>query len=139
MTAMFGHSWVSAYGAEPSDTWLAGLIDMTEEEIRTGLVACLTWEDRWPPTLPQFRALCRLRREPAHEIFKALPEPRSIRVRRLQSANDAISAMRESVAYHDWLCTHAYRPNAAADSAEWWLANIREVMKANQKPNKRRK
>lgn len=98
MSQIFGHKWSSSFGAEPSETWLAGLIDMTEEEIRTGLVACLNWAEEWPPTLPQFRSLCRPRREEAHKVFIALPDSPENRERRLQAGKSAIASIRESLA-----------------------------------------
>lgn len=39
-------------------TWSEGLADLAGDEIRAGLVACLNASD-WPPTLPEFRRLCR--------------------------------------------------------------------------------
>jgi hypothetical protein len=99
MAGIFGHKWTSSYGAEPSDTWLAGLIDMSEEELRTGLVACLTWPEEWPPTLPQFRQLCRPRREEAHRIYRAaLPEPPEVRARRKAAGVAALQGIRDGLA-----------------------------------------
>ena len=43
--------------AATKQTWAEGLGDMSGEEIRRGLAACLNRP--WPPTLPEFRRLCR--------------------------------------------------------------------------------
>lgn len=76
MTDLFGHRWASAYGPEPSETWAVGLEDLSDGELRAGLAACLSWTEDWPPTLPQFRALCRPPPPPAcHRIVPALPRP----------------------------------------------------------------
>jgi len=93
MSEIFGHKWVSAYGSQPSETWLAGLIDMTEEELRTGLLGCLEWPGDWPPTLPQFRKLCR---PPRLIAFKA-PPPQSEEVwaRRAEKALNAIDIIKD--------------------------------------------
>jgi hypothetical protein len=55
---IYGHKWSSSYGAEPNDTWAKGLAGISGEQIAVGLRACLTSADPWPPTLPQFRAMC---------------------------------------------------------------------------------
>jgi hypothetical protein len=62
MAAMFGHSWVSQYGAQPDgvggDTWSAVLADLTPQQIAGGLHATSRIAADWPPTAPRFRALC---------------------------------------------------------------------------------
>lgn len=40
------------------DTWSRGLAGLTAEQIGHGLTACIARSDAWPPTLPEFRALC---------------------------------------------------------------------------------
>lgn len=115
MTGVFGHRWVSSYGAMPSETWLAGLIDLEPEQLRTGLVACLDWQGDWPPTLPQFRALCRPRVHEAHKIFQRLPEPEGSRERRKASGMAHLAAMKEEGRYRDWLRQNAGRIEADFD------------------------
>lgn len=58
MSEIYGHRWVSSYGAAPSDTWARGLAGMTGEQLGRGLAACLKSGDEWPPTLPGFCKLC---------------------------------------------------------------------------------
>ncbi len=65
MTAIYGHRWTSAYGADPAtgagQVWGEGMIGLTPRQIRTGAAACRDGHgpaDGWPPTLPQFRELC---------------------------------------------------------------------------------
>lgn len=68
IVAIYGHKWASAYGdaaeddaGKPTlsaDTWRAGLAGIAERQIGTGLQACIVSADPWPPTLPEFRALC---------------------------------------------------------------------------------
>lgn len=116
MGATFGHRWISSYGAEPSETWLAGLVDMTPEELRTGLVACMTWEPEWPPTLPQFRKLCRPVQQAAHEIYQRLPEPEERRAERKAIGLQHLASLREESRYRDWLQRNARRRVADFDS-----------------------
>lgn len=62
MLATYGHRWESAYGRHPEGvtaaTWEAGLADIAAADIATAARNCLTFGDGWPPTLPEFRALC---------------------------------------------------------------------------------
>lgn len=57
MARIYGHKWTSI--AESDDgTWLAGLQDLTPENIAIGLGALLQSGDEWPPSLPEFRDCC---------------------------------------------------------------------------------
>jgi hypothetical protein len=60
MGSMFGHRWVSAYGAEvdPDNVWYACLYDLTQEQIRLGLKVCRDECMEWPPSAPEFRGFC---------------------------------------------------------------------------------
>lgn len=68
MAAIYGHRWTSAYGERcdddagvltvAGDTWQRGLSGVSEQAIAVGLQGCLMSTDPWPPTLPQFRAMC---------------------------------------------------------------------------------
>lgn len=60
MTDIYGHKWTSGYGdCDKDGTWAMGLADMTNAELRAGFVACVKRSDPWPPSLPEFRSLCR--------------------------------------------------------------------------------
>lgn len=57
MTRIYGHKWSSI--AESDDgTWLAGLQDLTPEQIAIGLGNLLQAGTEWPPSLPEFRDYC---------------------------------------------------------------------------------
>lgn len=62
MTEIYGYKWTSAYGedaeAGAGDTWASGLSGLSPRNINIGLSAALVSSDPWPPTLPQFRAMC---------------------------------------------------------------------------------
>jgi hypothetical protein len=58
MAKIFGHRWVSSYGEMDDGSWLAGLHDVTVEQVKVGLERLRVSEEPWPPTLPQFRAMC---------------------------------------------------------------------------------
>ena len=79
MTAIYGHRWTSQYGDcnAAMEIWQKGLSDLTAEELGAGLRAMLNRDDPWPPSLPEFRGLCKPpRRDPAHKFVKLLPKPK---------------------------------------------------------------
>lgn len=68
MASIYGYRWNSSYDASPEDdageltvagdTWQRGLLGITERQVGAGIAACIASSDPWPPTLPEFRALC---------------------------------------------------------------------------------
>jgi len=93
MAAIYGHKWVSAHGDSDitRDTWQRGLRDITTAELAAGLRAVIARPDPWPPSLPEFRALCRPPApDPAHVFYRALPKPKANLVR----AKEALAAVR---------------------------------------------
>lgn len=62
MAEIYGHKWVSAYGEDAGKgaglTWAKGLSGLGPQKIARGLEAALVSAEPWPPTLPEFRALC---------------------------------------------------------------------------------
>jgi hypothetical protein len=63
MAEIYGHRWTSSYG-ESSDangaagTWAKGLSGIDSMQIAAGLKSCIVSANPWPPTLPEFRAMC---------------------------------------------------------------------------------
>lgn len=68
MASIYGHRWNSSYGdmsehadgrlTTTGDTWRRGLLGITPAQIAVGLNSCIVSAEPWPPTLPEFRALC---------------------------------------------------------------------------------
>lgn len=66
MVQIYGHRWLSAYGdvskegvmTETAKIWQKALRGVTYEQIAKGLAKCLESGNSWPPSLPEFRALC---------------------------------------------------------------------------------
>lgn len=62
MAGLFGHTFVSQYGASPdgdgAGTWATALTGVTPEQIAAGLSATLALGGEFPPSAPKFRALC---------------------------------------------------------------------------------
>lgn len=80
MTDIYGHKFKSLFPDEESmtewrDTWGRALGDMTGEQIAAGLEALTRSTDGWPPSLGEFRALCKPVKRPEHQRshYLALP------------------------------------------------------------------
>ena len=68
LTHIYGHKFASAYGESATDgnelteaakTWASGLRGVTGEQIASGLRECVNCGESWPPTLPEFVAMCK--------------------------------------------------------------------------------
>ena len=61
MAAMYGNKFADMWGCvEPDtikETWATDLAGFSNDELARGLIACRSRD--WPPTLPEFRKLCR--------------------------------------------------------------------------------
>jgi hypothetical protein len=86
MGEIYGHRWASAWGessnpdgtlTSAASTWLDGLRDMELEQIGKGFEKMVKNGMEWPPTLPEFVAMCREKPlAPYHRMAeKALPPP----------------------------------------------------------------
>ena len=62
MGDIYGHRWASCYGSDPDGrtarTWAKGLADLGPEQLADGIRSCIKAADAWPPSLPEFRAMC---------------------------------------------------------------------------------
>lgn len=64
MAEMYGHRWTGSFGvsADQSHAWAAALGGLSGQQIGIGLAALASTQDeqlrRWPPSAPEFRALC---------------------------------------------------------------------------------
>lgn len=83
MGAIYGHRWSSAYGedataqGEAGEVWAKGLAGLTARQIGDGISAAMASADPWPPTLPEFRAMCLgipSFATVAHQITRPAPE-----------------------------------------------------------------
>jgi len=93
-TAWWGESAVNSAGelTDVAQTWMSGLRGISGEQIANGLRACVGSGEVWPPTLPEFRAMCLPeKRDPIHRDYIALPKPPSDPARVLE----AMGKMRE--------------------------------------------
>ena len=75
MTELYGHKWTSAQGEAPNPTWSRAISALSDDELKLALRTCLTSGDAWPPSLPEFLAMCRApkRENAAAYRFQALP------------------------------------------------------------------
>lgn len=61
MGAFFGSAWESQYGTTENQTihaWQGALASLTVGELAHGIRRCEKWDGKFPPTFPEFRALC---------------------------------------------------------------------------------
>ena len=82
LEAMYGPSFRNLFDSEDAlsvwaETWAAGLAGYSADELRQGLERCLQSHPDWPPTLPQFRNLCKVWKAPS----TYLPAPRDTKDR----------------------------------------------------------
>lgn len=75
MTRIYGHRFPSAYGESDDGTWLKGLYGITPEQVAHGIGECLKRQDPWPPSLSEFRAMCKPIIPAYHRPFPKLPAP----------------------------------------------------------------
>jgi hypothetical protein len=58
MSEIYGHRWTSSAGETPSELWEKALAGVAPEAIGRTIERLILEADPWPPTLPQFRAMC---------------------------------------------------------------------------------
>lgn len=111
MTGTFGHKWISGYGESPNPAWSAALMTLTVDQVMRGLDACLTWTKEWPPTLPEFMALCRAPKIATEQKIMppSLPMPGELWDQRAEAAREAIAGIREASRLSEWLERHERR------------------------------
>lgn len=91
MAEIFGHKWTSQYGDTPLETWAKRLGAMSADEIAYGVNACANSNLQWPPSLPDFCALCQ-----PDAAALGLPD----------QATAFLEAMRQSHAPDDYIFSH---------------------------------
>jgi len=93
MISMFGHRWTASFGekTDPDGVWIKVLAGVTPRQIADGLNAVLESGEKWPPSAPEFRAMCLKKNDKGegayggiHNYFKplGLPEPEEHREKR---------------------------------------------------------
>jgi hypothetical protein len=59
MARIYGRKWTNNYGEIDDGTWLAGLRDVRPQDLDRAMDRCRLIDSPWPPTLPEFRAMCK--------------------------------------------------------------------------------
>lgn len=100
MTHLYGHRWTATYGEQAAvngdltdcaRTWESALHDLDGEALANGLRVCCSRVDPWPPTLPEFRALCLpvdVVAPLSDRLYKALPRPEISSERRAEMRDE---------------------------------------------------
>jgi hypothetical protein len=91
MVAIYGHRFSSLFPTEQAaadwrDTWARVLGDVTGEEIARGLEVCAR-ESEWPPSVAEFRAMCRLRSRIDPHVTAMIAAPRDTQDRSAELAS----------------------------------------------------
>lgn len=111
MSHLYGHKWSSAFGeaaadaqgelTETASTWARGLYGLQGAELARGLEQCVNRKDPWPPSLPEFRALCREQADENTAMYRmaplALPEPKEAREARRAKGKAAAQMLKSHV------------------------------------------
>lgn len=102
MLSIYGHrfqsQWADVPPASMLETWAATLGRFTGEQIRWALEQMVT-SCPWPPTLPEFVALCR--QAPRPEPVNVLPAPDAVRdsIHRVQQVAETAPKRTEAFEY----------------------------------------
>lgn len=80
MTQAFGHRWTTNFGnTDRGGVWARGLVGLEWNEITAGVAKCVEQALEWPPTLGEFRKLCRPGKERRENWQAYQPQPRQLR------------------------------------------------------------
>lgn len=63
MGSIYGHKWTSSYGEKVDPVWRRALKALPIDRLKVALGRCAQRADAWPPSLPEFKALARVRPE----------------------------------------------------------------------------
>lgn len=59
MTDLYGHKWTSVHGdRDDTDNWGKAMYGITKHQMAGAVKALMVSGDPWPPSAPEFRALC---------------------------------------------------------------------------------
>jgi hypothetical protein len=100
MQRIYGYRWSSQYGEADDGTWSAGLREFSETEIFVAIQACVDSTEKWPPGLPEFRALCRPVKRENEAMYRMPPDrqlPHLLSEEARSSGRAAIAALRSKV------------------------------------------
>ena len=92
MSDIFGNTWGLNYGTpggRSMQTWMAGLSEYSETQIKTGVEQCRNWPGSFPPNLGQFAKLCLTKTPGPKPDHKQLEAPRTDAVRQAEIVRQA--------------------------------------------------
>lgn len=105
MLAIYGHKWQSHLGHASDDagrlsdaalTWQRGLAGISLDQIRNGFDTLIIKQLEWPPSLPEFRALCL---SGSHSDYPTLDEVIAVLVRVAGSTGSLVDRYRHSLIF----------------------------------------
>lgn len=107
MTHIYGRKFSTEYGESATEedpfssrlkltptaeTWSLGLRNYTGEQIANGLSHCFDSGESWPPTLPEFVKLCKMK--PPPKIYQSALESDELIARRKEQYKSGIANIR---------------------------------------------
>lgn len=95
MVRIYGRKWVDNFGEIDDGTWLAGLFDVKPKQVMVGIDKCRTSSSPWPPTLPEFRAMCLpVKQKPFNVPLPRPPQDPEVAKKHLKDAKDMLGGKR---------------------------------------------
>ena len=80
MKQLFGNSFISIYGSEPSTLWRSAISELTDEEVEIGLLNLSKEKRAFPANLTEFVAACKP--TAGSPRFLGVPiDPKTLRIR----------------------------------------------------------
>lgn len=114
MTELYGHKWTSVHGElDTSDTWGKVLFGVSREQLAAGMQACARSDDPWPPSAPEFRALCE-----AGQSNLGIPTPDAAWREAVEASSDVLNwkfshpIVQEAARLTDWYSIRTGTPKA---------------------------
>lgn len=125
MTRFYGHKWTSTQGTSDlildeagkeqpgSGAWGKALAGLSPQQLGAGLDACRLRDDPWPPSAPEFRALCE-----AGQSNLGIPTPDAAWREAVEASSDVLNwkfshpIVQEAARLTDWYSIRTGTPKA---------------------------
>jgi hypothetical protein len=97
MMARYTHKWTSQFAADTDmklakSVWADGLSGLANDQIKQALDMCIDEYPSWPPTLGEFKALCKVGEQTRNELL-SLPKPVLSKEKRNEQADKFMSQL----------------------------------------------
>ena len=123
MSEIYGHRWTSSFGVlfNQDHAWASALSGITGQQLATGLMAVIASGEKWPPSAPEFRALC-----------EARPTAESLGMPKLEKAFAEACQNSHPAAQNVAAWSHQCVYHAAVETGFYVLANLTTPKKIDE-------